>query len=316
MHDHNDSMTIAPEIKAAWENAVPEDYRQEPAQMPSGAPGKEGFLRLDFTCTNEKSILHRLDKRTPLFAQKALYHDEGMPQLPCVTMISTSGCVLQGDRLMLEINVGEYACAHVATQSATKIHSMDANYAAQAQHIRLAENAYLEFMPDPLILHRHARFINDTRIERRKNATLIYSEVIIPGRLHHRQDELFGFDFYSSTIAAADENGSPLFKEKIVLRPNAYPLNVTGVMGDFQLYGCVIVLTDKHHIPTLLQQCASHYSEEYCYGVSILPGEAGVIFKTLDNNSTRLKQQIRAFWQIARKTILGLDLSPPFIWKK
>ena len=65
-----------------WDKQIPKEYRQEPEQMPSGAIGKDGFLYLGFTRTGRKSILHRMEKRTPLFAQKALYHDEALPDLP------------------------------------------------------------------------------------------------------------------------------------------------------------------------------------------------------------------------------------------
>ena len=97
-------------------------------------------------------------------AQRALYCDEGMPELAHVFVITTTGTVLQGDRFALDVSVGEGAHAHVTTQSATKIHSMDANYAAQTQTFSLADGAYLEVLPDPLIPHREARYIADTRI--------------------------------------------------------------------------------------------------------------------------------------------------------
>ncbi len=310
------AMGINSHIKKAWDEEVPEEYHEEPAQMRTGMPGKEGYLRLDFTRINDKNILDRLDRRVPLFAQRALYNDENMPELPCVTMISTSGCVLQGDRLMLEINVGKDACAQVSTQSATKIHSMDTNYAAQMQHIRLAENSYLEFMPCPLILQRNSRFINDTIIERGKKSTLIYSEIIIPGRIHHHQDELFGFDYYSSTVTALDENDSTLFKEKFILRPHVHSLNVAGVMGEFKLYGSVIVLTESHYIPLITENSHPYYGNDICYGTSTLPDNVGVIFKVLANDSGVLKKKIREFWQVVRKTVLNVELPPPFLWKK
>jgi urease accessory protein len=41
--------------------------------------------------------------------------------------VTSAGCVLQGDRLALEVALGASARAHVTTQSATKIHSMDTN---------------------------------------------------------------------------------------------------------------------------------------------------------------------------------------------
>ena len=61
----------------------------------------------------------------------------------------------------------------MTTQSATKIHAMDANYAVQTQIITLADGAYLEFLPDPLIPHRRARFLSDTRISIAPTATLL-----------------------------------------------------------------------------------------------------------------------------------------------
>ncbi|SQC15081.1 urease accessory protein UreD [Klebsiella pneumoniae] len=103
-------------------------YQQEPPQMASGAVGKHGYLRLRFADRGAKSTLHEMERKVPLLVQKALYWDEEMPFLPCVPMISTSGCVLQGDRLTVEIEVDAGACAHITTQSATKIHSMDNNF--------------------------------------------------------------------------------------------------------------------------------------------------------------------------------------------
>ena len=67
--------------------------------------------------------------------------------MPCVYMISTSGCVLQGDRLYVDIAMGPGSMAHVTTQSATKVHEMDANFASQVQTVTLAEHSYLELMP-------------------------------------------------------------------------------------------------------------------------------------------------------------------------
>ena len=157
--------------------------------MASGAVGKTGFLRLGFERRGDQTILADLDRRTPYMAQRALYCDEALPDLAWLFMITTTGCVLQGDRLALEIALAPGARAHVTTQSATKIHSMDANYAAQTQIITLADGAYLEFLPEPLIPHRRARFLSDTRITIAPTATLLYGEIVQPGRKHHHPDE-------------------------------------------------------------------------------------------------------------------------------
>ena len=130
-----------------------------------------------------------------------------MPDLAWLFMISTAGCVLQGDRLALDVTLAPGARAHVTTQSATKVHTMDANCAVQTQSIALADGAYLEFMPEPLIPHRGARYLADTRISIAPTATLLYAEILQPGRKHHHPDECFGATLLSSRSARSGPMG-------------------------------------------------------------------------------------------------------------
>lgn len=206
-------------------------YQDEPKQMQSGAIGKSGYLKLRFAKREYRSEMVEMERRVPSLVQRALYWDEMMPQMPCVTMISTSGCLLQGDRQALDLIVEEGACAHVTTQSATKIHMMEANYATQYQNVVVEAGGYLEFMPDPIIPHRNARFLTDTQITVDPTATVIYSEILMSGRKYHHPDEQFGFDIFSSKIRAQDNEGKELFVEKYILEPKKEALNVVGVMG-------------------------------------------------------------------------------------
>jgi urease accessory protein len=139
-------------------------FQDEPPQMASGAVGKNAFLRLGFERRGSRTILADLDRRVPFMVQRALYPEVDLPDQAWVFIVTTTGCVLQGDRFAFEVSLGPGARAHVTTQSATKIHSMDANYAVQTQSITLAEDSYLELLPEQLIPHRRARFLSDTRI--------------------------------------------------------------------------------------------------------------------------------------------------------
>ncbi len=321
-------------------------YQSEPPQMPSGSVGKSGYLKLRFAEGAYRSELVEMERRVPSLAQKALYWDELMPQLPCVTMISTSGGLLQGDRQALDIIVEKDACGHVTTQSATKIHMMDANYATQYQRIIVKAGGYLEYLPDPIIPHRHARFITDTEILIDPTATVIYSEILMSGRKHHHPDEQFGFDIFSSTIRARKlsvevakevdvvdeideiENGSDmqiyntgdldeLFVEKYILEPHKASLTEVAVMGEFEIFGNVILLTPKEHHADILARIEAHYdaNEKLAYGATLLPNDAGIIFKVLGNDSTEVKMVIRDFWRIAREEILGISVPEPFLWR-
>lgn len=293
------------------------DYQDEPAQMRSGAVGKSGYLKLCFARGEYRSTLAEMERRVPFLVQKALYWDEEMPQLPCVTMISTSGCVLQGDRLALDIHVAAGACGHVTTQSATKVHSMNANYATQVQNLCVEENGYLELMPDPLIPHRNARFMTDTLIRVHPTATAIYSEILMSGRKYHHVDERFGFDVYSSRVAAQDLQGKELFVEKYVLEPQRESLDAVGVMEDFDVFGNVVLLTPKEHHDRILARVPAHFDAKagIASGATRLPNDCGLIFKALGQDSPGVKAEVRQFWQIAREEILGITLPKQFLWR-
>jgi urease accessory protein len=285
--------------------------------MRSGSVGKAGFLRIGFEHRGSRTILANIDRRAPYMVQRALYCDQEMPDLACVFLINTTGCLVQGDRLALDVMAGSRAQAHVTTQSATKIHTMDANYAAQTQTITLADDAYLEFLPDPVIPHRQARFVSDTRISIAPTATILFSEIIQPGRRHHHPDECFGATVMSISTAAARPCGRTLFAEKLVIEPQRYPMRQTGVMDSFEVFGNVILCTPKDKIDRIFDRVEAgvDLARGVAFGACRLPNDAGLIYKVLGRETRQVKAKVREFWGVVREEVIGVGLSPPFLWR-
>lgn len=292
-------------------------FQNEPPQMASGVVGKTGFLRLGFERRGEHTILAELDRRAPYMAQRPLYPDPAMPDMAWLFMITTSGCMLQGDRMALDVTLAPGARAHVTTQSATKVHSMDANYAVQTQAIVLADGAYLEFLPEPLIPHRRTRYLSDTRISIAPTATLLYSEIVQPGRKHHHPDECFGATLLSLAVGAQRDDGRLLFTEKLVVEPERRPLRQTGVMGDFDVFGNVILLTPKDAADRVHARIGADVDATagIAFGACHLPNDAGLIFKVLGRETAQVKAKVREFWAVAREEVTGAPLMPPFFWR-
>ena len=292
-------------------------FQDEPPQMASGAVGKSGFLRLGFERRGEQTILADLDRRAPYMAQRVLYPEPAMPDLAWLFMITTSGCVLQGDRLALEVCLGPGARAHLTTQSATKVHTMDANFAVQTQSIALADDAYLEFLPEPLIPHRRARFLSDTRIMISPTATLLYSEIVQPGRKHHHPDDCFGFTLLSLATGAERPDGRTLFTEKLVIDPARRPLRQTGVMDSFDVFGNVILLAPREPAERVHARVDAEVdaANGLAFGACHLPNEAGLVFKVLGREAAQVKAKVREFWAIVREEVTATALPPPFFWR-
>lgn len=292
-------------------------FQDEPPQMRSGTVGKTGFLQIGFERRGSRTILANIDRRAPYMVQRALYCDQKMPDLACVFLINTSGCIVQGDRLALDVVVGPGAQAHVTTQSATKIHTMDANYAAQTQTITLADDAYLEFLPDPVIPHRRSRFASDTQISIAPTATILFSEIIQPGRRHHRPDECFGATVMSISTVGARPCGRTLFIEKLLIEPQRYPVRQTGVMDSFDVFGNVILCAPKDKTDRIFERVGADVdpARGLAFGACLLPNEAGLIYKVLGRETAQVRAKVREFWGVVREEVIGVGLPPPFLWR-
>lgn len=291
-------------------------YAGEPEQMPSGAPGKHGVLDMTFVRRGDRSVLAHLARKAPLLVQQALYWDEQLPDLPCVYIITTSGCVLQGDRLDVSITVGPDAMAHVTTQSATKIHHMDANFAAASQRLSLARGAYLELLPGPAIPHRHSRFITHTHATVADGATLLSAEIVQPGRKHHGRGEVFEYDLYSSTLTASRPDGTPLCTEKLIAEPWRHPVRQVGVMGKFDVFANVTLITAPRHAARIFGQIGCHggFTGECVAGASRLPNDAGLVYKVLGTETEPVKAMVRAFWNFVRQEVAGAPIPEARPW--
>ncbi|MET4634116.1 urease accessory protein UreD [Kaistia defluvii] len=291
-------------------------YQDEPPQLPSGSFGKNAMLRLGFEPGPHRSLLRTLHRRAPLIVQQALYWDEEMPGLPCVSIISNAGGILQGDRNVIEIDMAAGSQAHVTTQSATRIHEMDANYASQTQELTLAAGSYLEYIARPIIPAKNSRFIQATKVSVDPTATLIYSEILMPGRKHYGDGEIFQYKLFSSTVEAARPDGTALFTEKFVIEPHISELSRMGVMGGFHVFGNVIVLTPKENADALFDRVTPAFDaeNEIAYGASRLPNDAGIIFKVLSMESAPAMAKIREFWSEAREIAAGHKVPENFLW--
>ena len=310
---------------APWQHAeelgssVPELalFQDEPCQMKSGTVGKTGFLRLGFERRGDQTILADFERRAPYMVQRVLYCDSEMPGLACVFLITTTGCLVQGDRLAVDVALGPRAEAHIATQSATKIHTMDANYAAQTQLITLADDAYLELLPDPLIPHRQSRFISNTQISIAPSATLLFSEIIQPGRRHHRPDECFGATVISISTSAARPDRRTLFAEKLLIEPQRYAVRQTGVMDSFEVFANVILCTPQDKADRVYDRVEAdvEFSDGVAFGACRLPNDAGLVYKIVGRKTAQVKSKVREFWRLVRNEVTGASLPPPFLWR-
>lgn len=314
-------------------------YLKQPNAMPAGAVGKQGYLRMEFAKdVGGRSYLADLDRRAPLIVQQALYFDEAWKELPCVYILSSGGPQVDGDRYYQEIRVKAGAFAHVSTGAATKLAEMRANYSGQWQHLIVEEDGYLEYLPEPLIPCRHTRHAAFNLLTVHPTATLLYVELLTSGRRYYGTGERFAYDLLSITTQGNRPDGTSLFREKMVLRPNLQSLSVTGIMAGFDVLANVFVVTppDKaEHLYRNTEPFAKNtegfgrntegferntegfFSNAHSLvaGITQLPNRAGILYKVLGHETEQVKREVRRFSSSVRETVKGYPLPPDFPWR-
>lgn len=280
-------------------------YNSEIKQLEVGKSGKVGILEIELKQGNNKTTITKQFSQVPLQIQRAIYPEESLPGMAYLYIISPSGGILQGDRYKIDVTLKNNATSHITTQGATRIYSMNSNFASQITNITVDDNCYLEYIPDQIIPYQNSRYYQKVNLNVHDNATMVYSEVLAPGRM--AMNEYFDYDIcYLRTYCKNQENQFRCL-ENMKIEPKNQNLTSSGVLGKYKIVGTVYILTKKECISELENMINDNLEklEEVSIGTSILPNESGVIVKILGNSTEDIFATIYNTLKITRKKILG-----------
>jgi len=284
------------------------------SQSEVGKLGKVGILSLKLERDPEtgKTVIREQYSHVPLFAQRAMYLEESLPAMAYVYIVSPSGGILQGDRYRIDITLDNNTLAHVTTQGATRIYKMEKNYASQIVNITVGEGSFFEYIPDQIIPFRNSRFYQEVELNVHDNATMIYSEVIVPGRV--ASGEAFEYDICYIKTVGKNHLGRPRFMDTVKLEPKNENLRAEGILGNFKVVGTTYIITKDFYLKDLQYEISEkikvlEVKGKISGGTSILPARQGIIIRILGNSTEDVKKIIFEVVNIARKQIVGASFS-------
>ncbi len=293
---------IPPEILA---------YDSTLSQLGVGRAGKVGALslRLEKDQERNKTVAKEQYSKVPLYTQRVLYLEESLPSMAYLYIISPSGGILQGDRYRIDITLANDALFHLTTQGATRLYRMDKNYATQLVNINVGEGCYFEYIPDQIIPYRNSRFYQSVTIKTHDNSTMIYSEMLVPGRV--ASGESFDYDICYLKTNAKDQNGDLRFVDTAMLEPKKRNLKNFGILENFDVVGTVYLLSSTNYVGELndLINTMIESRPEIHGGATILPRNSGVLTRLLGSSATEVREVIYEIVRISRKLILNATFS-------
>jgi urease accessory protein len=276
---------------------------EEVPQAAVGSPGKQGELDLVFAAGDDgQTRLVRDYARVPFHVSGSLDHaapEDGT----AVYVQSPTGGVAQGDRHDVSFEVGPDATALVSTGSATKVQSMEHNYAHASFDLSVSDGGHLEYIPDRTIVYPDARYAVTTSVDLAPAATAIIGEVVVPGRL--ARGEAFDFERYISRTEASGPNGW-LFEDAVSLEPDDDDPRATGVVGEFDVFGALyVVSTTDIDAGALADDVHDRVDgDEPATGASTLPNDAGVWVRVLGQRTESVIESVHAAWDEARRALI------------
>jgi len=279
--------------------------------MGVGKTGKIGILQLLLEEDDErkKTIIKEKFCRVPLYVQRALYLEESIPSMAYIYIISPSGGILQGDRYRIDITLKKNSYAHITTQSATRVYKMERDFATQMVNIVVDDGCYFEYIPEQVIPFRNSRFYQIVDLNVHENSTMVYSEMIVPGRV--ASGEVFEYDICYVKTVARDNFDKLRFTDTFKLEPKKEDLRSYGIMENLDTVSSLYILTKREYVKDIKNEINSIFKNIGIVrgGASVLPDNRGIIVRILGNTASEVRNAIFEILKITRKKILGATFS-------
>jgi urease accessory protein len=269
-----------------------------------GQTGKFGLLELTFAPLGGATRITQQFQQFPLQVFRPFHLDPHDPATAFVFVMS-HGSVVQGDRARLDLTCEPEARVHVTTQSAGKIYRMERNYATQLVNLDAGAGSFLEYLPDPLIPFRDARFFSRLSLTVHPTATAIIGETLLPGRVAYGENH--DYSLFVSQLEARSPEGRLLFADTLRLAPALAPLQTPGRLGTHAVPASLYVVSQLVPAPELagrLHDCLAGLPG-VTGGASELPNGCGAWVRILGGSSSAVQAAQQVAWNEARLALTG-----------
>ncbi len=284
-------------------------HNEEIKQLGVGKSGKNGKLKivLDIEPSSGKTRITEKESAFPLSVQKEMYYDQFQPKMTHVYIVSSSGGILQGDKYTIDIILEKNALAHITTQGATRVYGMNVSNAIQVVNVSLDDGAYLEFIPDQIIPYKNSRFYQEINFKVHDNATMIYSEIISPGRIG--MGEVFDYDICYLRSIGKNHKDELRFTDYTKIEPKKMNLQDFGLLEQKQIVATMYILAKTKDIEKIIQTLENEIknSAEIVVGWSTMTKENGILLRILGNTTRDVIRLVYDITKIVRKVILDSD---------
>jgi urease accessory protein len=233
-----------------------------------------------------------------------------------VHLNNISGGVFGGDHLSLRLELGPDAAAQITTTGSTRVYRPreEAADALLVNEIHLGEGALLEYLPDSVIPFRDARFEQRTEVYLEPGATLLWWEIIAPGRLASGESFAYASLRINTCIWS---RGRPIYIDRMSFKPRQTKLSSIARFGKYRYLTSFMICRSSEDANTwiALEQMLREISLERSnanalWGATALTAD-GLLVRGLSASALSIMEDLFCFWTSAKSYLCGRVPSPP-----
>ncbi len=278
------------------------------AAAPAVLPVPEAQLDLRLAVDGEgRTYLTRQRVGYPFHLGRSLHVPGDPAGMPTLYVQSCSGGIFEHDNLGWRIAADAGARAHVTTSASTIVHSMASGTAQHAIEIEAAAGAFIEYLPDPLILFPESRLATRVTVRAPADAMVLLWDAVVA---HDPAGTGRPFDWLDSELRVEDPAGRLLARDRYHIEGATAMQHVPGITGDATCQAGFLLLVPEAVCTPLLGAVRAALPEGAYAGASTLPGNCGVWLRALAGDAGALRETLQAAWYAARGLLLGATPRP------
>ncbi|WP_239617514.1 urease accessory protein UreD [Cohnella mopanensis] len=227
-------------------------------------------------------------------------------QLAVIQMDGSPG-LLEGDRYVFDWELKEGARLYATNQAYTRVHPCESGrYSRLHQRFKLRAGSVMEWMPEPVMLFRDARFVSETDIDMDEGSVCVLGDIFCPGRLS--RGEAFAFGVYDAKVTVR-YRGKLIHYQRQKWEPSLLEIDNAGCFGSFTHLGLFSVFSDRIS-PDLVENVREALGrpgavpEGVRYGVA-RTARHGLVVQAAGHAAWKLQRLLLVAWDSVRQQLMN-----------
>lgn len=225
-----------------------------------------------------------------------------------VYLMDASAGLFGGDTQSIECHVGPGASLYVTSQAACKLHPAAGDAPSLlTQRMFVAENATLEYFPEPMIPLTDSHHEGDMKVWLSSRAQAFIGEIITAGRVG--RGEFFKYRRFANRMSVYWNSELSVY-DPLELRPSEW-IGSAAVFEGFTHIGTLWALSDRigaGELQLLQELLSSPRWNVRLYGGCSQLQRGGVVLRALGKSAWELQEVLYEAWSLLRSQALGKPL--------